>query len=363
MMSVFFSPACLFFLIVAVGWPLGKIKIGGISLGLAAVLLTAIGGGVLLTRLSPDTISSAFTQALSELSVLGTALFVSAVGLQAGLGIQKASKKEAVLAALLGVSMVAMGFLASRLLQYCDTTLSLSLSDGIFCGAMTSSPALASVCESGEDAMAATLGYGMAYPLGVIVTVLWVQIIARNAIPNEERTEPFHKKTEGSASLLPIISGICVLGFGLGKCPLIGELIGRTGSILLLSMIVGACLAKRCKTEQGASLSVYRTLGLLLFFVGNGISAGARLGGGISLRPFLYALIIALVPLVVGTLVCRFAWHRSFADTACLLAGGMTSTPALGTILEKKDVSPDLSLYSFSYIGALLAATLLPKIF
>ncbi len=362
-MSILLSPALLFFLIVAVGWPLGKIKIGGISLGLAAVLLTAIGGGILLARLSPDTISSAFTQMLSELSALGTALFVSAVGLQAGLGIQKASKKEAFLAAWLGVSMVAMGFLASRLLQCYDATLSLSLSDGIFCGAMTSSPALASVCESGEDAIAATLGYGMAYPIGVITTVLWVQITARHATLNGECIKHFQKKKAGNASLLPIISGICVLGFGLGKCPLVGDLIGRTGSILLLSMIVGACLAKRCKAEPGASLSVYRTLGLLLFFVGNGISAGARLGDGISLHPFLYALIIALVPLIVGTLVCRFAWHRSFADTACLLAGGMTSTPALGTILEKKDVSPDLSLYSFSYIGALLAATLLPKIF
>lgn len=41
-MSVLLAPTFLFFLIVAVGWQFGKIKTGGISLGLAATLLPKI---------------------------------------------------------------------------------------------------------------------------------------------------------------------------------------------------------------------------------------------------------------------------------------------------------------------------------
>ena len=65
------NPVLLLFVVVAVGFAAGKIRIGGFSLGIAAVLFAGIGMGALDDRfVLPD----AFW-------VLGLALFVYTIGL------------------------------------------------------------------------------------------------------------------------------------------------------------------------------------------------------------------------------------------------------------------------------------------
>lgn len=361
-MSIFFSPAFLLFLTIAVGLTLGRIKIYGISLGISAVLLTAIGAGVLLSRYAQNALPPTFAPILSDLSSIGTALFLSAVGLSSGFTIKKAKGKKMLLSFGFGSLLVMLGFLVSRLLPLLDASLSIDLTNGLFCGAMTSSPALASVCESGINAEEATLGYGLAYPVGVTATVLWTQAMIRHATRGTEHIDASAEKTGQKANLLPVMASICVLGTCLGKCPLIDTILGGTGAILFVSLLTGALLSLREYRHNKNELSAYRTLGLLLFFVGNGLSAGISFSSGVKLYHLLYALAIALLPLTVGTIICKIVLRSSMLNAACLVAGGMTSTPALGAVLEKKEAAPDLSLYSFSYIGALLTATLLPKI-
>ena len=46
------------------------------------------------------------------------------------------------------------------------------------CGALTSTPGLAAALEAGGDAIA-SVGYGVAYPFGVLGVVLFVQFIPR----------------------------------------------------------------------------------------------------------------------------------------------------------------------------------------
>ena len=51
----------------------------------------------------------------------------------------------------------------------------------------------------------------------------------------------------------------------------------------------------------------------------------------------------------------KFLFSKSIEQTASVIAGGMTSTPAIGVLLKNNNVSPDLCAYSLTYIGALLA--------
>ena len=70
------SPLLLLFLIVALGWPLGKVKIAGASLGMAAVLFVGVGLGCLPgIKPLPDIIY-----------LLGLSLFVYSVGLSSAQG-------------------------------------------------------------------------------------------------------------------------------------------------------------------------------------------------------------------------------------------------------------------------------------
>ena len=52
---------------------------------------------------------------------------------------------------------------------------------GVFCGAMTSTPALSTVCEISESYVAAaTAGYACTYIFGVVGVVVFVQILSNN---------------------------------------------------------------------------------------------------------------------------------------------------------------------------------------
>jgi len=47
----------------------------------------------------------------------------------------------------------------------------------------------------------------------------------------------------------------------------------------------------------------------------------------------------------------------------CIVAGGMTSTPAIGLLAKTGNSQVDMSAYSFAYLGALLTITIGTKIF
>lgn len=70
------NPLLLLFIVAAVGYPIGRIKIGGSSLGVAAVLFV----GLVVGALHPD------LKLLEIVSQLGLVLFVYTVGLASGPG-------------------------------------------------------------------------------------------------------------------------------------------------------------------------------------------------------------------------------------------------------------------------------------
>ena len=168
------QPLLLMLLIIAGGMALGAIRIGGLTLGASGVLFSALLAGHL---------GHVHDWALPEgLGKLGLVLFVYAVGLDAGPTFFRAfasqGKRLAILALVAGASAATAAFLFAWY-----TGLPPAMAAGIFAGSMTSTPALASAIESSEtlnlDSQVASIGYGLAYPIGVVVTLLFVQVLPR----------------------------------------------------------------------------------------------------------------------------------------------------------------------------------------
>ena len=169
------NPILLLFGVVAIGFAAGRVRVGGFSLGIAAVLFAGIGVGAIDDRfVLPD----AFW-------ILGLALFVYTVGLASGPGFLSALRRRGlavnalVLAAIVAASLVAVA--GHELLG-----LSAARATGAFTGGETNTPALAAAIETlkgktGFARLAAEpiVGYSLAYPLGVVLPLLVVWFVLR----------------------------------------------------------------------------------------------------------------------------------------------------------------------------------------
>lgn len=158
-------PIAALFLIVALGSALGSIKIANISLGASGVLFVALLFGHFGVELPP---------AIAELGII---LFVYAVGLQAGPRFFNQFKARGVTYARIGVITVVTGaavtWLVTKLMG-----IDPALAVGMFAGAMTSTPGLAAAMDAARNPTA-SVGYGIAYPFGVVGVVLFVQLLPR----------------------------------------------------------------------------------------------------------------------------------------------------------------------------------------
>ena len=175
----------LCFLIIAIGMGLGSIRIAGLSLGTSGVLFAAL----LLGHIGQHE-AWEMPQMVGQ---LGLVLFVYAVGVGAGPTFFRTFRDQGKQLAFLGVATVLSGgltaWLAARFFG-----LPGELATGIFSGAMTSTPALAAGIQAAQDAgrgsQPVSIGYGMAYPVGVIAVVVFVQLLPRLLRVNLETLGP-----------------------------------------------------------------------------------------------------------------------------------------------------------------------------
>ncbi len=151
--------------ILALGTMIGQLSIRGISLGSSAVLFVGLVFGHFGVVLPND------------ISTLGVVLFVYSVGLQAGPRFFKAFRSRGITFALLAIATLAAAALASVVAQVL-LGIDPALGIGIFTGALTTTPGLAAAMESVNDPMV-SVGYGVAYPFGVVGVVLFMQILPR----------------------------------------------------------------------------------------------------------------------------------------------------------------------------------------
>ncbi len=160
------TPLLALFLVIVTGMALGRINLGGLSLGSSGVIFTALALGHLGYSI-PGGVGG-----------LGLVLFVYCVGITAGPRFFRAFVRQGERLALLGLALVVLGGGATygfaRLLA-----IPVDLALGVFAGAMTSTPALAAALEALPAGGKTAVGYGLAYPFGVVGVVLFVQLLPR----------------------------------------------------------------------------------------------------------------------------------------------------------------------------------------
>ena len=153
-------------LLCACGLALGKVRVLGVSLGVAFVFFLGILMGHLGVSIDPDMLQYAQN--------FGLVLFVYALGLQVGPGFFGSFHKTGLKLNLWAIAVVLVGTILTLLLPL----LGIGLSDavGIMCGATTNTPALAAaqqtLAQLHQPESGAALGCAVTYPLGVVDAIL-----------------------------------------------------------------------------------------------------------------------------------------------------------------------------------------------
>ena len=172
--------------VIAVGVALGKIKIFGISFGIAWVLFA----GIAMAEMG-FTVNMHIQHFIKE---FGLILFVYTIGLQVGPGFFSAFKREGIKLNLLAILSIVTCVLTVIGIHYITQT-DMSTLVGIMSGAVTNTPGLgaanAALAEKfGEEAPSLTTMYAVAYPfgvLGIIIVMLGLKSIFKVNLDTEKR--------------------------------------------------------------------------------------------------------------------------------------------------------------------------------
>ena len=361
----------LLFLIIAIGYIIGGIEIGGISLGTSGVLLAALVFGHFQYSVEPI------------IGQLGLLLFIGSVGFISGPKFVENFKNKAYNYIILGFLVVLIGgILVGAVVMLSDIPISLAL--GLFSGALTSTPALGSgVDATGGDPLVAT-GYGIAYIFGVLGVILFVQLIPRFVKQDDEDLlvedpEDFLIKQSMKRLMhidpmnMSMFALAMVLGVLLGKIqiPIYKDMrisLGMTGGPLIMGIIFGHIKKIGILSLQidKVTLSICRELGLILFLTNTGLSSGQNFIEVLSeygVALFIIGFIMTTVPMMLAYIVGRRVLKLGLYDTLGTITGAMTSTPALGVLLEVSDDNEYVGLaYASTYPVALIFLVILPQI-
>ena len=355
----------ILFVLILMGLLLGKVNILGVRLGIAGVLLVALAFGHLTSKGSIwDCVG--ISEICNFLSSIGTVLFISAIGLQAGSTFFGNFGNKQLKALVSGVCMVTVGFAVAVVIGLMDGAVMPDALVGLFSGSMTSTPAMSAGIEVYGHESQVSLGYGMSYAVGVLSVVLFVQVFRLPYI----RSTDMQTNARDSGIMQGSKVRCANIFIWLSLSILVGMILamflplGNTGSILISALIFGFICRK--KDLKFIGLSAVKSFGLMLFFVGSGINAGQSLTGEIYWIGILYGAMISAVSIFGGYLLTHGLFKFSKVESLSIICGGMTSTPAIGA-LQERDQEVDLSLYSMSYIGALItlimAVRLLASVF
>jgi putative transport protein len=363
----------ILFIIIALGYALGRITVRGVNLGASGIILVALVFGHFGHTMPKD------------IQNLGLMCFVTAVGYIAGPIFFRNFKKKAFAYIGIGFLVVAAGALL------CAATIVLldipaALATGLMCGALTSTPGLAAALEASGDAIA-SVGYGIAYPFGVVGVVLFVQFVPRflrcdideelAALQAFERRETdrigeSRPQIEVDPSGLSVFAIAAFAGAILGniQVPLPGGTafsLGLSGGPLLAGLIAGHVgnIGRISLSVPKPTLKTLREFGLVLFLSGAGLSAGngfvdvlKTYGAGL----FFIGVVITTLPMVVGFFAARHLFGLPPFTALGAICGGMTSTPALGSLIAVAGTDLIAAAYAATYPIALICVVIASQV-
>lgn len=198
-------------IIIAAGLGLGKIKIGGISLGVTFVFFVGILAGHLGLSIDPAMLSYAES--------FGLVLFVYELGLKVGPGFFSSFRSGGVGLNILGLWVIALGTLMAIAFCY---IFSMPMSDmiGVLCGATTNTPALGAAQQAleqlGISVQGAALGCAVTYPLGVVGVILAMIVVRKLFVRQSDiragnsQDEADHTFVAGFSVENPGINGLAI---------------------------------------------------------------------------------------------------------------------------------------------------------
>ncbi len=385
------------FVIVVLGYMLGRITIKGVNLGTAGVFLVAIVFGLACTYIPADTpvigglhMESGVTTLgyyKGAVSNIGLVLFVGAVGFIAGPKFFRNFAKNFKTYILMGAVIILVGATVAVCFALIPGIGS-EYSAGVLSGALTSTPGYSSAVEAaGENSAMVTLGYAIAYPFGVVGVVLFVQLMPKflKADMNYERSlirpEVLATREENSKKKLIECDDFGLVGLAVGivsgllvgaiKIPLfegVNFTLGTTGGVLIMCLVCGhfGRIGRISLEVPAKSAKVLRELGLMLFLIGSGVDGGVNLisqiqangGAMIVVWGLLAGAVMTTMPMIVGLFLGRKVLKLPLLNSLGSITGGMTSTPALGTLISSAETEDVASSYASTYPIALILIVL-----
>lgn len=319
------------FAIAAVGYLIGRITVKGVNLGTAGVFVAALLFGCfcypsLAGQLSVDGVSYV-TDGLKIVENLGLMFFVTAVGFIAGPTFLSNFKKHFKSYVCLGLVIILFGALACvgciligrHFTDLADDEFTAILV-GLLAGALTSTPAFSAAkatVATAELESLVSVGYGIAYLFGVVGSI---------HIGN------FALTTTGGCILMGLVFGH----------------LGHLGPVNLL--------------PKETTLKALRELGLVLFLIGAGVAGGSRFVEFFHGIYFVYGVIMTVLPMVVGYLFAKYILKLSLLNNLGSITGGMTSTPALGTLLSVSKTETVAAAYAATYPIALISVVIASQV-
>ncbi len=371
--TIFTSPIVIVFSIAALGYLVGSVKVKGLCLGTSGVLLVALVFGHF--GLMPSDV----------LKDLGLVCFVTAIGFIAGPTFFRNFNKSAIFFLILGTLIVLTGA-SICILSMKLGKVDMDLAVGMMAGAMTSTPGLAAAQEATEaicEGSRATIGYGIAYPFGIMGIVLFVQLVPKLLkVDIEKERELLDSKVKvpenvaGTQKTYRMLDNFglfafavaAIFGYMIGKItiPLPGGAkfsLGTSGGPLLAGLVMGhfAHIGSVSICVPKKTLNVVRELGLVLFLMGAGTQAGKGFVSvladqGISL--VLWSIAMNILPITVGLLLAvRIAKLDMFSALGSI-CGSMTSTPALGALISVSKTDLVALAYAATYPVGLIVKVL-----
>jgi len=197
------NPILLLFSVIGLGYLVGNIRIFGFKLGVAAVLFVGMAFGAVDARLAlPD-----------HIYVIGLVLFVYAIGLQSGTGFFASFRKRGVRLNLFAVVLLCAGAAIAVILKFAMGLSAPSVA-GLFCGALTNTPALAATVETIQNMKGAlppdavklylespVVTFGLAYPFGVLGVILWFFVFIKLFRIDFAKEEAARLKESGTGTI------------------------------------------------------------------------------------------------------------------------------------------------------------------
>ena len=388
------------FIIVALGYLLGRITVKGVNLGTAGVFLVAILFGYLFTLIPSDlpVLNALRLEAGKGNTVyykkviqnIGLVMFVGSVGFIAGPRFFRDLAKNFKTYILMGVSVILIGTAVTVVfILISPEKFGADFWAGVLSGSLTTTPGYSAAQEAMADLKMGdtlvTLGHAIAYPFGVIGVVLFVQLLPKftkadmayeRSLLKPEVMESHEQKVEKklfkcddfgfTALAIAVVSGLIL---GAIKIPIIipniGTVyfsLGTTGGVLIMCLVFGhfGRIGSLSMEIPTATVKTLKELGLMLFLIGAGVDGGVSLvsavgdDASIVAWGFIGGVVITIVPMVAGFFLGKYVLKLPLLANLGSITGGMTSTPALGTLISTAETDDVAGAYASTYPIALV---------